>query len=353
MSIAATRAPAPAHEVAEMSIRQEIRVVGSHWSRAQHRLVELVVALDDSGHWAADGAPTCAHWVADALDIEVCTAREWLRIGRRLSELTAIGAAFVDGRLSYSKVRTLTRVATPENEAELEAIAERIPAGRLAHALADWLTRHETPEETEARQHAARSLSWRIDPDGMVAGFFRLPPADAQVVTRTIDTELVRSRARVDASADAPQRWPSIAQQRADALVRRMTTGGSRLVTELVVHVRGDGCSFDDGTPVTNTFVERIAPTSFLRALVHDAEGRPINASGRQRHPTKRQQRVVAARDRVCVDCGATEFLQYDHDPEYEHSGRTVVDELTYRCWPCHRRRHAEAMRRRRSAGQS
>src|SRR5690348_553461 len=95
------------------SLREEIIAVGRRWSTAQRRLLELVVALDDSRQWEADGAPSCARWIADALDIEVCTAREWLRIGRRLTELPAIGAAFVDGRLSYSKVRTLTRVATP------------------------------------------------------------------------------------------------------------------------------------------------------------------------------------------------------------------------------------------------
>ena len=88
--------------------------------------------LDDSGVWQADGARTCAHWVADALDIEVCTAREWLRIGRALAELDVIDAAFAQGRLSYSKVRALTRVATVESQSELCGLAERMPAGRLA-----------------------------------------------------------------------------------------------------------------------------------------------------------------------------------------------------------------------------
>ena len=86
--------------------------------------------------------------------------------------------------------------------------------------------------------------------------------------------------------------------------------------------------------------MERIAPEGFLRALIHDAEGRPINASGRHRHPTARQKRVVRERDRVCVDCGATEFLQYDHEPSYEEAHRTVVDNLKLRCRTCHRARH-------------
>jgi hypothetical protein len=97
----------------------------------------------------------------------------------------------------------------------------------------------------------------------------------------------------------------------------------------------------DDGTPVAGSVVERIAPVAFVRALIHDAEGKPINASGRQRHPTARQRRVVKERDRVCVDCGATDFLQYDHDPDFERSRRTIVDELKLKCPVCHVRRHA------------
>jgi hypothetical protein len=315
--------------------------VGQRWAAAQHRLVELVVALDDSGEWTADDAATCAHWVAKALDIQICTAREWLRIGRKLAVLPSIAGSFADGRLSYSKVRALTRVATPETETALCELAHRVPAGRLGHALAAWLTRHETPEETEARQHAARGVWWRVDPDGMAAGFFRLPPEHAVAITAAIDGELMRGWPRRDASADAWNGWPSVAQQRADALVRLAGGGGTQQMTELVLHVRGDGVTLDDGTPVAGSVVERIVPDAFLRALIHDAEGRPVNASGRHRHPSTRQRRVVKERDRVCVDCGASEFLEYDHEPEFERSRHTVVDELRLRCRNCHRARHA------------
>lgn len=337
---------APSHdgpreqERESISLREQVLAVGRRWSAAQHRLVELVVALDDSGEWAADGAATCAHWVAHALAIEVCTAREWLRIGKKLTVLPGIASSFAEGRLSYSKVRTLTRVATPEHEAELCAIALQVPAGRLGHALAAWLTRHETAEETEARQQTARGLWWRADPDGMVAGMFRLPPADATALTSAIDAETMNGRPVPDASAGAWAGWPSVAQQRADALVR-LTDGGADTRTEVIVHVRGDGTTFDDGTPIAGSIVERIAPEAFLRALIHDADGHPINASGRHRHPSARQRRVVKEEHRACVDCGATEFLEYDHEPAFEVSGRTVVEELKPRCRSCHRARHA------------
>ena len=324
------------------SLRAAVVAAGARWAAGQRQLVRLVVELDASGEWAVDGSATCAHWVAAALDIEVCTVREWLRIGRALVGLDAIDAAFEEGRLSYSKVRALTRVATAETAAELCEMAERVPAGRLAHALATWLQRNETPEETEARQHAARGLWWRLDVDGMVAGCFRLPPQVHAVVAAAVDAEVVR-RLPEYASADASDRgarWPTDGQQRADALVALVNGGGAAVETEVIVHVRGDGCFLDDGTPIAGSVVERIAPDAFLRALIHDAEARPINASGRHRHPTTRQRRVVRERDKACVDCGATEFLQYDHEPSYTESHRTLVEELWLRCRTCHRARH-------------
>ena len=114
------------------SLRAAVLAAGQRWASGQRELVRLVRELDASGEWAADGEPSCAHWVAAALDIELSTAREWLRIGRALVELDVIAGAFEQGRLSYSKVRALTRVATVESQAELCRLAESVPAERLA-----------------------------------------------------------------------------------------------------------------------------------------------------------------------------------------------------------------------------
>jgi hypothetical protein len=76
--------------------------------------------------------------------------------------------------------------------------------------------------------------------------------------------------------------------------------------------------------------------------LIHDTERRPINASSRRRHPTPRQKRVVHERDRSCVDCGSTDLLRYDHQPDYEQTRRTIIEEVEIRCAPCHHKRHAK-----------
>lgn len=187
----------------------------------------------------------------------------------------------------------------------------------------------------------------------MVHASLRLAPQAAARVKSAIVAWVLPSSATesgVGASADASRsprvaEWPSISQQRADGLVELLRSGdqggGAIIETEVVLHVRGDGCTFDDGTPITGSIVEKIAPSAFLRALIHDADRTPINASGRQRHPTARQQRVVHERDRGCVDCGSSSVLQFDHDPAFSVSGHTVVDELFERCWTCHRARHA------------
>ena len=339
------------------SIRGEFTRYGRRWSSSITQLIALSVELDDSGEWALDGSPTCAHWIGAMLDIEIGTAREWLRIGRALAELPTTSLAFANGDLSFTKVRSLTRVATAANEAELLEIAERTPAGDLGRALAAWSARNEDEHHRDRRHRRDRGLHWRTEPDGMVTASLRMTPEQAAILTAAVDEQVMRSDGRepaeptdvVDptergndatASRESHPRWASLAQQRVDALVDIVSAGGSNVVTEVVLHVRADGCTLDDGTPIGGSIVERIADTSALRAMIHDAESHPINVSGKHRHHTERQKLVVKERDRQCVDCGSSDFLQHDHVPAFEQTKRTLVEETELRCSRCHQARH-------------
>ncbi|MGZ4765638.1 MAG: hypothetical protein ACXV6M_08255 [Ilumatobacteraceae bacterium] len=308
-------------------------------------VLSLLVDFDLCGEWAFDNAPSCAHWVADRADIELATMREWLRVGHALSVVDEVARRFADGRLSYSKVRILTRVANADNQHELCAIAARFPAAQLRVELARWRNERESDDAREKRHRASTTLTWGLDVDGMIAGWFRFPPETAAVLTGAVDA-VVNARRGKHAPAgqqNSPSvtRWPALGQQRADALLALIAGGGARIVTEIVLHVRGDGCTLDDGTPIADSVVERLASGAFLRVLIHDAERRPINASSRRRHPTPRQKRVIHERDRACVDCGSTDLLRYDHEPDYEHTHHTIVEEVRLRCAPCHHKRHA------------
>ncbi len=170
------------------------------------------------------------------------------------------------------------------------------------------------------------------------------PPNVASLSGRTIDSlPATLHELRRWWQPDGGDGWvfPSFAQQRADAFIALFLGCDVSLTTEVVVHVRGDGITFDDGTPTTTNAVVRQLDDSFIRLLIHDTERHPINASSRRRHPTIRQKRVVMETHRhECVDCQSTDLLELDHNPNFEETGRTVTHELEPRCAPCHRARH-------------
>jgi len=306
------------------------------WARSQYELVTLAAEFADSPEWVLTGSPTPAHWLAIIADVEPCTAREWVRIGRKLQKLPATADAFKTRAISYSKVRTLTRLATPENERELLDIATTTTAADLGRALAAWLHRNTDPEDLAAHHQRQRSVKWRNEPDGMVLFTLRLPPLLAGMLITFLTTWVMSSRPK-PGTADA---WPSVAQQHADAVHALVTEGGASIDAEVVVHVRGDGNTLDDGTPVPDSVIGDLIPTSFVSALIHDTHGDPIDASNRRRHPTRRQKRLVRERDQHCNDCGRHDLLEYDHVPAYQTTGHTITTELELRCAPCHQKRH-------------
>ncbi|MHB1138653.1 MAG: hypothetical protein ACYC2O_06815 [Microthrixaceae bacterium] len=362
---------APTTPAAE--VQHRLIDLGRRWSRHQHELCRLLAFYERSGHWVSSGATSCTAWAADALEVERGTVREWLRVGHAMFALADVDAAFADGLLSYSKVRALTRVAIdhPDRQSELIELAAGSTAAALPWELARWTGREEDPEERDRRHRRETALTVRTEPDGAVVISARVPPLEGAMVMRTIDAHVGRvgnsgptantergEDAPADASSppsvdDTPRR--SLARRRAEAFTDLLggdvagawvggPAGGRRgPLGELVIHLRGDGATLEDGTPIAGHVVERIAPASFLRVLIHDAERRPINASGRQRHPTLRQQRVVAERDgHACSEpkCSSRAFLDFDHDPPFAESKHTVIDELTLRCAFHHRGRH-------------
>lgn len=306
------------------------------WARSQYELVMLSAEFADAREWVLMGSPTAAHWLATAADVETCTAREWIRIGRLLQTLPATADALKTRQISYSKARTLTRLATPENERELLDIAITTTAANLGRALAAWFSRNSEPGDVAEYHQRQRSVKWRTEPDGMVTFSLRLPPLLAGLLISFLTTWVMRSKPRPDANGA----WPSVAQQRADAIGDLLTDGNASVETEVVVHVRGDGNTLDDGTQLSDSVVTDLIPESFISALIHDAHGNPIDATNRRRHPTRRQRRLVKERDKTCVDCGRNDLLEYDHVPAYEQTGHTVSSELKLRCAPCHHARH-------------
>src|SRR3954467_13323745 len=81
--------------------------------------LRLVAEFDERGGWHGVGIASCGHWLAWQCGLSPGAAREHVRVARALRRLPRIESAFAAGRLSYSKVRALTRIAAPDCEASL------------------------------------------------------------------------------------------------------------------------------------------------------------------------------------------------------------------------------------------
>src|ERR671922_2000939 len=108
----------PTHpRVAELErIGDEIAELSAHLDAATARLLDLIREFDARGGWNNGGCLSCAHWLCYRVGLAMGAARERVRVARALGGLPRLSQALARGELSYSKVRALTRIATPEIE---------------------------------------------------------------------------------------------------------------------------------------------------------------------------------------------------------------------------------------------
>jgi hypothetical protein len=328
-------------------LEAEILALTRRLAAGTYELLVLIGELDVRGTWALSGALSCAAWLASVCGTDAGTAHNQLRVARAMRAFPGLDAAMACGDVSYAKARVLAAHLDHDNAAALIAIAQRTPAGRLGAAIAAWSQRHDDPDTIRARQHQARSCTWRCDPDGMVTLTARMTPHIAAAICAVIDTHVMRTStapAGATPAADAPAgdataaTHPTLAHQRHDALAHAIAHGG-RITTEVLIHVTADGNRLTDGTPLSDHAVTELLPEAHIALLLHDTRSHPIDASPRRRDPTRRQRRVLDARQPHCnhPGCTATTFLHYDHIERYTDGGTTTLDNLQRLCGPHNR----------------
>jgi hypothetical protein len=335
---------------------QEIAELSARLNAATHRLLSCIRQFDEQCDWAEQGAVSCAHWLSWRVGLELATAREKVRVARTLGTLPAIDAALASGKLSYAKVRALSRVATPDNEAKLLEIAlyatgaqlERICRGFRNAQMAD-----------EGLTPAARSVR-RLLPGGMVKLEVVLCPDEADLVLRAIERarEVEHSERPPHASAESSEEpsevssdadpWPS----RADGVVALAESylagnvasgnGGERF--QVTVHVDQDplaadgvlAATLEDGTGVSAETLRRVACDCGLVVVAGDGDGdgEPLNIGRRTRSIPPAIRRVLLLRDRGCAFPGCTHdrFLHGHHVRHWLHGGETSADNLVLLC---------------------
>ena len=142
-------------------------------------------------------------------------AREKVRVARALTDLPLIDEAFRLGKLSYSKVRAITRIGTPNNQDFLLMIAEYGTASHIEqlarkYRLCQRLDAEVDPDELWKKD---RAFYYRIDEDGMYLFEGRLPAEEGAVIIKAID--MMRKAIRRERGDDPEQVQARIMAQRA------------------------------------------------------------------------------------------------------------------------------------------
>lgn len=386
-------------------LEAELTELAGHLNAATHRWLMLLAEFDRREGWADGAIRSCAHWLAWKCGIDRGAAREKVRVARALEALPSISAAMERGELSYSKVRALTRVATPATEETLLMIAQHGTADHVERVVRAYRRVQEAAElSREARQHAGRSLTWRHDDDGTVLLQVRLTAEAGALVLRALQAA-ERGEADADGRVSAETRRrtgdachgvadaehgvaeyaDTPAQRRADALVRlaeswlatgeHALAGGERQA--IVVHVdasvlaadvvhsasathpartmRLEGsldpagrCELEHGPALAAETARRLACDASLAAIVEDGEGRALDVGRARRTVPAALARALRARDDGrCRYPGCTHRhgLDAHHVRHWAHGGATRLSNLVLLCRRHHRLVHEGGVR--------
>ncbi len=364
-----------------------IAELSAHIQAATYRLLVLIREFDQRGGWGT-GFRSCAHWLNWRTGLDLGAAREKVRVARALEDLPRISDAMRQGKLSYSKVRALTRVAKPENETELLEFALSGTAAHVESLVRAWrrVDRFAAMEEGQ-RIHEHRSLSTYTDEDGMLVLRGRLTPEVGAMFTKAIEAAmeaLFRQAGDGETQNASDQvQWQEIPieQRRADALELLAEsaleagldpgTVGDRY--QVVVHLQADSPErpgaagaldvsaetsprpdpkapdlgeLESGEYVSAETSRRIACEASRVVMSSDAAGTVLDVGRKTRaiHPAMR--RALNHRDGGCRFPGCTvQHCDAHHVEHWADGGETNLDNLMLLCRFHHRALHEGGFR--------
>ena len=165
--------------------RLEARIceLAGHLTAATCQFLLLVADFDARHGWEPWEMPSCAAWLSWKCQLAPGTAREQVRVARALAGFPLLTAQFAAGRMSYAKVRALTRIATADTEAGLAQMAIPMTASQLER-FARAHRRVTAADDEQAR--TARKLSWHTVDDAACAVRAHFPAHDWAVVLQAL-----------------------------------------------------------------------------------------------------------------------------------------------------------------------
>jgi hypothetical protein len=362
-----TLVPTPDRIAALERLGDEIAELSARLDAATARLLDLIREFDARGGWG-NGFRSCAAWLSWRVGLAPGAAREKVRVARALGALPRLAGALARGELSYSKVRELTRVATPETEERLLAVGRAGTAEHVERIVRGWrrVDRHAEAREA-SRRHAGRALYVYQDEEGMVTVRGRLEPEVGAVLLQALAAarEALYQKAR---GRDVPagtcgvicEDRPTLPQQQADALALLAETAlhhgvdpgtpGERY--QVVVHVDAPVLADPDapgqsvlegGAHVPAGTSQRLACDATRVIMRHAQDGRVVEVGARTRTIPPALRRALEHRDRGCRFPGCSvRFGQGHHIRHWARGGPTTLSNLALLCRRHHRAVHEE-----------
>jgi hypothetical protein len=328
-----------------------------------YRMLVLVREFDDRFAWKKWAFKNCSEWLAWRSEISRSAAREKLRTAHALRSLPLISAAFAEGRLTYTKVRALTRVAHRHDEDLLVAYALETTAENVEERCRQ--IRNVAPESSNHAQRAwqRRSLTmWRNEARGTMRLTVEVPIEEGELIARALDRAVAAGEVTIDTTPDvATDKSAAWCAQQADAFVAVVRSyldggqggeGGSTADHhQVVVHVdakalRG-GASEPLGRGVALSelpidTVKRLLCDCSLVTVAEDDNGNPLDVGRKQRTLPSSLRRALIARDRCCTfpGCQRKRYLHGHHLKHWINGGETNPGNVRMLCTYHHRLLH-------------
>jgi 5-methylcytosine-specific restriction endonuclease McrA len=369
MPIGSQPAHAPKHPLADLDrLGDEIADLSAHLDAATARLLTLIREFDARGGWN-NGFTSCAAWLSWRVGLDPGAARERVRVAHALGSLPRLAEALARRELSYSKVRALTRVATPESEERLLSVGRAGTASHIECIVRGWRRMDRRADfHGVARRSASLGLHVRQDDDGTVIVRGRLAPEAGALLVRALDaareTLYQRTRAVADPTAtDSATAPPTRAQQQAEALAllaetalhQELDPGAPGERYQVVVHVDAavladpaqPGQSvLEEGSHVSAETSRRLACDASRVVMRHDEEGRLLEVGARTRTIPPALRRALLHRDRTCRFPGChVRVGEGHHMRHWAQGGPTTLGNLVLLCRRHHRAVHEEGYR--------
>ena len=339
------------------TLANEITELCSYLYAAEYQLLVKIREFDENGYWGGPGLASCAHWLNFRCGMGMNAARERVRVARALAELPKISAAFEAGTLSYSKVRAMTRVATPENEDFLMNIARHGTAYHVETLVRKYRrVQRQREVDTANAVHVSREMTYYWDEDGSLVFHGRLPAEQGALLLKALEMQMEKQFQELqatDVSAETPEepepRSP-VGARRADTLAEIAETymnsgpvaNSAADRYQVIVHESEEGAYVEDGPHVSAETSRRIGCDCTVIRVQESHAGEPLAIGRRSRLVPPAIRRALRLRDDGCRFPGCTrrQFVDAHHIEHWSEGGETSLENLVQLCRQHHRLVH-------------